>query len=802
MAELVRKKTSALPLLAAGSITGKEFFSVGYQGSNYRVLLEELKTYIGVSGGGGGSVDLTSVLSDVVPFADNLYTLGAEGNHWKRVYVNDIDSDGDLTLSPGGNVLIPGSDLEVGGSIYMDGQLLSTRAYVDGMLSGKASADALSSLVGRVSSIEADYVDVDALLANLGNYYTKKEVDGLLGETGGIDLSGFLKITVPDAQFPKEVEIGDYDDVYLKNALRVDQLYFSNGFSIVVDSEDPSNLKYDGEVLLNTYNYSEYVYSKDEVHNVLNDYVSLSLYYEIEDEIIGKADKATTLAGYGITDAYTKKEVDAIEDNLSAEITDLGNTLAAGIDSNYASITALQKQVDAIVIPGAVTESTVSGWGFTKNAGTITGIKMNGASIGTSGVVDLGTVLTSHQSLDGYINSVGEEGSGNVVTGYRKSGKSLVLQKGLSVYSKDEVEEMIGGMSLPSLDGYVTTETLTESLNNLANTYLSFRGGGTVSGSTTFSGGLSVQNSLTLLGVEVAAGSSGLTFGGKIPMYSGDAYTKSEANKEFQQKGSYLTSSDLIGYLKPDGNGLVSHSGRFEIIGADGVIYLENGGIKGTLYGVDSWSIDDESNGLLKSLTVAEKIYPDQSLGASIGSENKQFAEVYSYNFYEKGKRLEDEYLQFRDTIFGARALVDEYDSSVFWHDRSDAILSKKEMYDVQGDKAVPIKHPDLSTQPSILSQKFAGEYVYEQMRYVRGKGRDYVETIVEDAFYDKALIVDVTVACESNFGAVVDKDVTVYSYNRTIVARNFDVGFNYWVRVAWTANPSNKRNNYYYGGY
>ena len=40
------------------------------------------------------------------------------------------------------------------------------------------------------------------------------------------------------------------------------------------------------------------------------------------------------------------------------------------------------------------TESTVAGWGFTKNAGTITGITMNGASKGTSGVVDLGTVVT------------------------------------------------------------------------------------------------------------------------------------------------------------------------------------------------------------------------------------------------------------------------------------------------------------------------------------------------------------------------------------------------------------------------
>ena len=52
-------------------------------------------------------------------------------------------------------------------------------------------------------------------------------------------------------------------------------------------------------------------------------------------------------------------------------------------------------------IPSAVTSSTVSGWGFTKNAGTITGITMNGASKGTSGVVDLGTVLTSHQDISG-----------------------------------------------------------------------------------------------------------------------------------------------------------------------------------------------------------------------------------------------------------------------------------------------------------------------------------------------------------------------------------------------------------------
>lgn len=55
---------------------------------------------------------------------------------------------------------------------------------------------------------------------------------------------------------------------------------------------------------------------------------------------------------------------------------------------------------DPPTIPAAVTESTVSGWGFTKNKGTVTSVavKMNGTSKGTvtsSGTIDLGTVLTN-----------------------------------------------------------------------------------------------------------------------------------------------------------------------------------------------------------------------------------------------------------------------------------------------------------------------------------------------------------------------------------------------------------------------
>ena len=52
-------------------------------------------------------------------------------------------------------------------------------------------------------------------------------------------------------------------------------------------------------------------------------------------------------------------------------------------------------------IPSAVTETTVTNWGFTKNAGTVTGVKVNGSTQSpSSGVVDIGTVLTSFTESD------------------------------------------------------------------------------------------------------------------------------------------------------------------------------------------------------------------------------------------------------------------------------------------------------------------------------------------------------------------------------------------------------------------
>lgn len=55
----------------------------------------------------------------------------------------------------------------------------------------------------------------------------------------------------------------------------------------------------------------------------------------------------------------------------------------------------------------SITESDITNWNSkTSNVGTITGVKMNGVSKGTSGIVDLGTVITEHQNLDNYVTIV------------------------------------------------------------------------------------------------------------------------------------------------------------------------------------------------------------------------------------------------------------------------------------------------------------------------------------------------------------------------------------------------------------
>lgn len=85
----------------------------------------------------------------------------------------------------------------------------------------------------------------------------------------------------------------------------------------------------------------------------------------------------------------------------------LGTNYASGLAIGGGSGNLLWKGAKVATtsdIPPKVTESTVSGWGFTKNKGTVTSVsvKMNNVTKGTvtsSGTIDLGTVLTAMPQL-------------------------------------------------------------------------------------------------------------------------------------------------------------------------------------------------------------------------------------------------------------------------------------------------------------------------------------------------------------------------------------------------------------------
>ena len=142
--------------------------------------------------------------------------------------------------------------------------------------------------------------------------------------------------------------------------------------------------------------------------------------------VVNTGDSATPVSGgttkFTTGGAYTElaKKVDKVTGKgLSTNdyTTDEKNKLAGiasgaevNVQSDWNATSGDAMILNKPTIPSEVTESTVSGWGFTKNTGTITGIKMNGSSKGTSGVVDLGTVITAHQDISGKVDKVTGKG--------------------------------------------------------------------------------------------------------------------------------------------------------------------------------------------------------------------------------------------------------------------------------------------------------------------------------------------------------------------------------------------------------
>ena len=104
------------------------------------------------------------------------------------------------------------------------------------------------------------------------------------------------------------------------------------------------------------------------------------------------------VSGDTTTAIKTFNEVIAFLDGVQ-DTQDLSSIIAS-IEQQIAGKQATISDLDTIRA-GAAKGATALQSYTEKYTGTITGIKMNGASKGTSGVVDLGTVITSHQDISG-----------------------------------------------------------------------------------------------------------------------------------------------------------------------------------------------------------------------------------------------------------------------------------------------------------------------------------------------------------------------------------------------------------------
>ena len=134
-------------------------------------------------------------------------------------------------------------------------------------------------------------------------------------------------------------------------------------------------------------------------------------------DILGSGDITISGGDIDTSNFATKQELATKQDTISDLSTIRSNAekgASAVQPSSLAKVATSGSYNDLSnkpTIPSAVTESTVSGWGFTKNTGTVTGVKVNGSTKSpSSGTVDIGNVVTSVK-----INGLSKSPSSGVV---------------------------------------------------------------------------------------------------------------------------------------------------------------------------------------------------------------------------------------------------------------------------------------------------------------------------------------------------------------------------------------------------
>ena len=283
----------------------------------------------------------------------------------------------------------------------------------------------------------------------------------------------------------------------------------------------------------------------------------------IETSVSGKADKSTTLAGYGITNAYTKTEVDS-------KVNDLTSQLGTASDAIESLETAVEDKADK--------STTLAGYGITDayTASTIDGKLANKADASTVSELtstvaekaDKATSLAGYGIQDAYTKT---EVDAKVSSVYKYKGsvanEAALPQEDQVVGDVYNVEDT--GMNVAwdgtkwdklgstvDLSAYMTTETANSTfatittVNGKADKATSLSGYGITDAYTKTEADAAFMNSEEVESAITAKGyatTSAMNAALSSKANSADVYTKTVADSTFLKEipAEYITETEL-----------------------------------------------------------------------------------------------------------------------------------------------------------------------------------------------------------------------------------------------------------------
>lgn len=268
------------------------------------------------------------------------------GSAWKEVF-HDVQADFDAVGERIGAVetalddKAPIENPVFSGTVKVGEDEVALKTYVDGLFANLEERCATPSIVDSENPIPADYKAGDSYrVAEDGEYAgVKCEVGDLILVVkdyveGAASNDDFMVLQANiDGAVTSTADVTTVGEIVVFDAV-TGRVIKGSGVQIASLNDAIAKAhEHANKAVLDTYNKSqtELLNAAESTAQGLVDTLSGTVTAALD----GKADKATTLAGYGITDAYNKTEIDAslqtITDNLNTKIS------AADVDTKIAT---------------------------------------------------------------------------------------------------------------------------------------------------------------------------------------------------------------------------------------------------------------------------------------------------------------------------------------------------------------------------------------------------------------------------------------------------------------------------------